>query len=570
MLSDEYKSLAEQAGAGAAFSANILLWAQTGYFDARASLKPLLHLWSLGVEEQFYIVWPMILILAHRFRLNTLSVTAFLALASFASNIQLVHEYPAATFFLPHSRIWELLAGCMLAYGDRYHRESVDAFFCRVVFVRVSLADKHDALANVKAIIGATMIAYSVAQISNAELYPGWHALLPVIGAVFIISAGPGASINRIALGNRAMMWIGLISYPLYLWHWPLLSFARVAAQHEPSWRVRLTLIAVSFVLAALTYWLVERRVRHRKHVLVPSALALAMVLVAGQSYATYRTGGFPSRTARFENVEKAVGDWAYPTEDMHEAAFQGIKIRYRNAANPKTTLFVGDSNIEQYWSRVDEMMTTEPRRVKSVVFATQGGCAPIPGVTEPKHPACDGWIEKVARYATTNSNIDTVYISAYWIAYLDIFKTYTIQQNGRQYSTASEPGQSYAIAALKQMMQEYRASGKRVVLILNIPDGDEFDPRTLVSRSLSGFHIKSGGSPRSDLLFEKLGLRTALVSAARDAGAQIIDPADFLCRNGFCAAWIGDEPIYKDEAHLRASYVRRHVTFLDSGITAQ
>ena len=567
MLPDEYRSLAEQAGAGAAFFANILLWAQTNYFDAYANMKPLLHLWSLGVEEQFYIVWPVILVVAYRLRLNVLTVTLLLAAASFGMNIYFVHDDPTGTFYLPHTRFWELLAGCLLAYTELRHAGKIDSLVSRVIFAGAPREQTLAVVANLKALMGATVIAYAITQLSSADLFPGWRAVLPVVGAALLLSAGERSFLNRYLLGSRPMVWIGLISYPLYLWHWPLLSFARIDAQHPVQWRARIVLLAVSFLLAALTYLLVEKRVRHRRHILVPGVLALVMALVAGQAFATYRANGFPSRTARFQKVEAAVGEWDYPTKDMTISDFEGVPIRSRTTPNKATALFIGDSNMEQYWPRFDQLVTSEPQNVKSVVFATIGGCPPIPGVEEPLHPFCENWTEKVKRYVAQNPNIDSIYVAAYWLGYMNLVPSYRIDAGSGMVSTTSDAGRAAAIKSLMQMLVDYQKMGKKVTLVLNSPVSGAFDPRSLVGRSLFGFSIKEGGMHENDLLFETTGLKKQMLAAATAAGISTIDPTRSFCKDGFCSAWVGDEPMYRDSAHLRASFVRNQPSFVDETI---
>jgi peptidoglycan/LPS O-acetylase OafA/YrhL len=562
MLPDEYKSLAEQAGAGAAFFANVLLWAQTGYFDADANLKPLLHLWSLGVEEQFYIVWPVILVIAHRCRLNILTVTLLLAAASFAANVRYVPWYPAATFFLPHSRIWEPLLGCLLAYAEHRHPERIQRSIGRVIYSDGRTAQ----VANLLSIAGIAFIGAAYMRLNSVISYPGEYALLPTVGAVLLISAGPGAFINRYFLGNRLMVSIGLISYPLYLWHWPLLSFTRIYETHAPSVETALMLIGASFALSIATYWLIEP-VRYRKHRAVPAALALAMTLVATQSFATYRSDGFPSRTARFEKVEKAVDEWEYPTTDMKAVDFDGIPVYSRDSGARGSVLFIGDSNIEQYWPRIDQLITDSPATTKSATFMTRGGCPAIPGVTEVQHPLCTGFTDKVRHYLSTRSDIDTIVIGGFWVAYFDLLKTYRIQVGADSLAMSKEPGRTAALDALAQMMSDFRKSGKRVILVLNAPQGASFDPRSLVGRSMFGFSIKEGGARLAQIPFEKDGIRDRMVAAAQAADAEVIDPSDFLCSNGFCPAWTGDEPIYRDSAHIRSTFARSSATFIDQTV---
>ena len=215
LLPTEFLSLGKHTMAAAAFAANILNYFEAGYFDAPASSKPLLHIWSLGVEEQFYFVFPALLLLAWRFRATT-KVFALLGIASFALNIALVRNHPSFTFYLPFTRFWEFIAGALFAFSGLQNGKAV-----RPVLSAVSAPQYRDFCAGT----GMLLIAAGLVFASEAS-FPGWWALLPVVGSFFIIGAGPQAWLNRHVLAKPGPVFIGLISYPLYLWHWPLLVSA--------------------------------------------------------------------------------------------------------------------------------------------------------------------------------------------------------------------------------------------------------------------------------------------------------------------------------------------------------
>jgi peptidoglycan/LPS O-acetylase OafA/YrhL len=195
--------------AGAGFGSNFAMWCDSGYFGPGVENKPLVHLWSLGVEEQFYIAWPLLLGMVWRRRQNLLRITLVLAATSFAVNVSLIRNHPLAAFYSPLSRFWEIRIGGILAY---------------VVLHRPDRLPQRSSLAS---IAGFLLIASGVLLLNKDKAFPGWWALLPTIGAALVIAAGPNAWLNRNVLGNRAMVWIGLISYPLYLWRWPPLYGAR-------------------------------------------------------------------------------------------------------------------------------------------------------------------------------------------------------------------------------------------------------------------------------------------------------------------------------------------------------
>lgn len=244
LLPDEYKQLGKHIAAGAGFVSNLALWNEAGYFDTASDTKPLLHLWSLGIEEQFYIFWPLLLGFVWKYRLNFLSITIFIAIASFSVNAFTVASNPVAAFYSPLTRFWELMIGGVLAYLilHKPHHLPINT--------------------NSQSVIGLILIAIAILSVNKASLFPGWWALLPTTGAFLVISARPTALVNRYVLSNRVLVGIGLISYPLYLWHWAILSFLRITESGLPSVEMRIEAIIASIFLAWLTYWAIEKPIR--------------------------------------------------------------------------------------------------------------------------------------------------------------------------------------------------------------------------------------------------------------------------------------------------------------------
>ena len=249
LMKDELDTLGEHVGAGAGFISNLVLWNEAGYFDAQAEMKPLLHLWSLGIEEQFYIVWPPLLYATWRYRLDLKWSLLVLALVSFSLNVRgVVTGDRTQSFYSPLTRLWELLAGGALAHASR--RASTNHVLRPIE-------------REIKGLAGVLLIAAAILFVNPERAFPGGWALLPTLGALLVISAGSKAWVNRTILSQRAVVYVGLISFPLYLWHWPLFSFALIYGGRAWSTPlVRALLSLVSFGLAAATYAFVERPIR--------------------------------------------------------------------------------------------------------------------------------------------------------------------------------------------------------------------------------------------------------------------------------------------------------------------
>jgi peptidoglycan/LPS O-acetylase OafA/YrhL len=276
LYADDYARLGRHAAAGAAFLSNFELWNETSYFDVGAGLKPLLHLWSLGIEEQFYLVWPLLLLVAARWRRGPIVATIAIGIASFAVAIWTVQTDRTAAFYAPWTRFWELLSGATLA--------------CVTIEPRPMAR-------NAMAVAGILMIAAAVMLLDAKSLFPGYWALLPVFGTCFLIAAGANAWINRTMLSLRPLVWIGLISYPLYLWHWPLLSFATIVSGRLPAAWIRSALLIASVVLSWITYQVIERPIRFqlRARLAVP-ALGAVMAMLYAAGITVNAHGGFVDR----------------------------------------------------------------------------------------------------------------------------------------------------------------------------------------------------------------------------------------------------------------------------------
>ena len=285
----EYRTLGLHVAAGAGFLSNALLWSEAGYFDETAGYKPLLHLWSLAIEEQFYLLWPAALYVWARFRGPLWPLAAGLAALSFVFNLYLAAVDQVADFYFILSRIWELLIGGALALG-----------------APAALRGR-PRLANASAAIGVALIAVSVLLTNAAQPFPGWRGAGPALGATLLIAAGPHALLNARVLALRPMVALGKISYPIYIWHWPLLVFARFANGGEFGPPLRWGLIALTIALSQATYVLVEKPIRFG----APRALrtgfatwrwsrwplsAFATILRAGCSSPTRRSSEWSTR----------------------------------------------------------------------------------------------------------------------------------------------------------------------------------------------------------------------------------------------------------------------------------
>ena len=335
LLNDEYQQLGKHIAAGSGFVANLALWQESGYFDNSGATKPLLHLWSLGVEEQFYLVWPLALLIAWWCGWNLFWVACAVAVISFGLNIAAVQNHPVATFYLPATRFWELMFGALLA----------------VPTPRQKLGPIWPAR-NVVALAGAGLIGFGLVTVSERDLYPGWWALLPTLGTTLLIAAGERAAINRWILSNRLLVGIGLISYPLYLWHWPLFSFARIIEGGAPPPALNAILILASIALAWMTYRYIEMPIRHDARTgRMAAALCGLLLIIGGAGYAAFRLSSLSLRPLSEASAQFVGPGWKYAKNDIclrrypfKEADSYGWWFCMQNRDAAPTVFLLGDS----------------------------------------------------------------------------------------------------------------------------------------------------------------------------------------------------------------------------------
>jgi peptidoglycan/LPS O-acetylase OafA/YrhL len=539
----DYDQLGAHVAAGAGFVSNILLWRQSGYWDTDSALKPLLHLWSLGIEEQYYLVWPLLLFVLRRHMERIFWLIVGIAAASFALNIVLVGRLPEAAFYLPVTRFWELMLGSIVAWLHlhRAQRPEVPLWW-----------------RNVAALGGAVLLILAFVLVRDGRGFPGWWALLPALGALLLIQSGPQAWINQRILANRAVVYVGLISYPLYLWHWPILSFARNLNGGLPPVGIRIAALVVSVLLACATFEWVEKPIRRMgRGAAAPRAAGLSAACVGALAvYGLLVFGNFAqarsSSVPYLAEISAAYSDWHFPGNITVAGDTQ------------QAVLFFGDSHMQQFLPRIETLMRDKHTRHRTVIFRTRGGCAPIPGIERVGY-GCDRFVDEVFALAR-KPEIRTVIISASWAGFTVRKDYYKAGDEGGQPLRMLTPQTEWVLAGFEAAVTQLVAAGKQVVIVLSSPFGEQFDPREMARRDGLQFHVVLPPAvERRALESERAFIDDRLIEIARRAHASVVDPLDTICTARLCPVLdSAGKPLLKDNSHLRSSFVSSHFDAFD------
>ncbi len=495
LLADEYKQLGKHIAGGAGFISNFILLHESGYFDNGAETKPLLHLWSLGIEEQFYIIWPLLLWVAFKKRFNLLTLTIVVAATSFYFNLRYISGgHVVADFYLPQTRFWELSAGSLLAWLTQHKQRSLskfnsqlDGWLGKIIYAQSPAADG-SLVRNVRSLAGALLITIGMVVITNQSNFPGWLALLPTLGAVLIISAGAEAWLNRAVLSHRILVWFGLISFPLYLWNWPLLSFARIIQGDLVAPEIRVAAISISIGLAWLTYKFIEKPVRFGNHGKTKTIILIALMILTGIiGYSTYREGGWELRsgmsTILYNYQQLQWNDYKSDRCVKRLGMDSEYCMQYGNENNIEFAI-LGDSTANALAPGLGAKYANENSGLIDVGAAS---CPPIRGMVETKNwgakdsplgPDCIAVIENAYAFVLNQSSIKTVF--------LPIFAPDVVNW-GAPGVKDDDANKKFSVdmALFEKDIAALKKAGKKVVITY---DGfiTGIDPRACVSRPIT------------------------------------------------------------------------------------
>lgn len=541
---NDYLAFGRSAFAAMAFWSNFYFSRQGGYFAPAAETQPLLHTWSLGVEEQFYLLAPFVLLLLSR-QLKRWRAPIFWALfaASLGVSAWGVHTEARWAFYLPHSRAFQLMCGVALAMG---------------LIPRVT-ARANEALAA----LGVAMIAFSALFFSAATPFPGFAALLPAVGAALLVHSSTDVSQTIVAraLSLRPLVSIGKISYSLYLWHWPLLAFAEYEYGNDlQAWHRALLLLA-AVAISAASYRFVEQPARRAgpplTRMVVFAGGAAAIVLTAAMSQIIVKGRGLPGRldpeiaALAHETPTRVVhgGLCGFGVEAQKNRGRGDCFIGDRGAASARFALW-GDSHAAALSPLIAKLAADAGAKGYNV---GRGGCPPLFGL-ENEGSAFRRCLAgpREAERMLADPNVEDVVLVGRWGLYAE--GAASLNEAGtqpRRFVIGDDGANRAAFArVLTATVEKIRAAGKRVVIIGPVPEFELNVPAAFIKAAMRG---ERGDivMPRESFDIRQRGVTPVLAKLAQMDGVRVVYPHLQLCDDAVCRATAGGRALYVDDDHL-------------------
>lgn len=553
MSPKDYSELGRSIHNQVIFISNLFFMRQDGYFETASDMKPMLHTWSLSVEEQFYIAFPLLLALLSS-RLNQWRSALFvLLLASFAASVWAVSHAPDKAFFLLPMRAWELLAGSMLAVMP-----------ARAQRISPMLAQTVSAIS-----LGLILVAVFGYDASTA--FPGAAALLPVLGVVGLIWAnGQQTTVVGRLLGSRVLVGIGLISYSWYLWHWPVLVFGKYASIFGLAPLQLVALFVLSLVLGYASWRFVEGPFRERRllagnrAVLAAGIVGLASLGFIGKGlvWSDGLAWRLPPQALQFAKAYT----WS---PNLVNCLSDDKKNKHRELCHfgPQNgaarALVWGDSHAS---ALIPALKDGAGKYDFSITQAGYAGCLPF--YRKENTPGCRAFNERVTQLLNHESFSDVVLV-ARWSLYV------YGQRNGDTGPSIHDPATgNYDRAAAERifaegvnaLVQQLRAGGHRVWLVKEVPLQEFNVPYRLSRLAMLGRPTDKEGLPLAEHLQRQAYISSVFEQiAAADSGVQLLDPAPRLCdENGWCRVELGGQSLYTDDNHLSIVGTRYVEGFLE------
>lgn len=530
LLEDEFYLLSKHILATIALIPNFVFWQEINYFDNVKYTKPFLHLWSLGVEFQFYILLPFLISYIYKKKYNIFFTFLIISFISFLINIVFMYFNQQFSFYSSVTRFWEFLIGALVGYFFYVLKKK------NIIFNLF--------LKNLLSIIGIILIFYGFFYIKELN-FPGYYALIPAAGTALIIISGENAFINKAILSNNIVVWFGLISFPLYLFHWPMLTGFKLINDRLLHPEERVLIIVISILLSYLTYVFLEKKIKKNnnksffiKLIILTLILAIVCILIL-TSFIKPR-----QNESDLSKIIEAKTDWVYPGNNFSKVWNKELRIFSSPGDNKEKTLYIGDSNVEQYAARLNYIVNS--RLNIAVIIGNQRNCNLLLELISGNEIQCKEKILELKKIIKDPKVTKIVFVG-FW---LDYEKALTSDYN------------------LTNFIENEIHNKKKIYFILNMPSGNELDPKNMFKgsrlRKLEPKEIDTLFFNKEDFLKRFSFVHSQIIKIANNIDAEIIDPLKILCPNECPIFDLSKRPLYLNYNHMTSTYSRSSAKFID------
>ena len=536
----ELRLLVRQICWGAFFGENIYLIKSTGgYWDQATEMMPLMHLWTLAVEEQFYIFYPLICVILFKIK-KLVSALVILTLLSFFS-VYFFKDNTILNFYSLHTRFWELACGGLLAFYINKNN----------FLSTLSLAKQ-----NLSSFSGILLVTIGLVITNEQDKFPGIITLFPVLGTLLIL-IGQNSIFNKSILSHRLVVFVGLISYTWYLWHWPPLAFSRIILGGDiPGFGARIILIFVGLLIAIISYFFVENPIRKMKATLrlsISLSVILFFVFASGTTIRLMK--GLPQRLDKAQQLvlESADNNFPHTTdyclEKYGKGSLDAYSFCYAEKGKTAEIAILGDSHGRHLLRGLFAGTS------KGIVFLGMKGTPAIKNVfevtAEPnyiKKGQGQSMLDKAFDKILNDPKIKTVILASRWNLFLNSPGLYSWLNDNRvepnDYTKREEALKLFMTDWLKQL----QTHKKNVMIILNTP---EF-PFTVYSCYRPIFSLDKCGVSQKEATAATSKVNEIIKGiSSKFTNVEVIDPTNIVCKNGYCSLVNNGKAVYRDENHL-------------------
>lgn len=544
------------------FSSNILFWQETGYWGVENELKPLLHTWSLAVEEQYYVLFPLFLMLMWKFRKRWIfSSFLIIALTSFFLSQYLSSENTTANFFLLPTRGWELAIGSLIAFYFLYRPNTIASLI------------SNKTIDNTMAIVGMGLILFSIFEFDGNTPFPSAYALVPTVGTALIILFASKDTLVGKLLGSKPLVGIGLISYSAYLWHQPLFAYAKHIALIHPSKSTFFILSVLSLLLAAFSWKFIEAPFRNKAKISRGKIFALSLIgtmsFLAFGLFVIFNNGLANRFNSEFKTYYDAHSrnqsqKWKEPiTQKQYETDYGSLKYFVVGNQDLKESSFVvwGDSHAK---SMLPAIHKSALRNQVQGIFIQRGGCLPLLGAAQvlPQfYENCLKQNKMAFEYLSQNKNIDKVIMISRWSIYAEGERF--LREYGHTVLIKDELSKDFSLAenkavfarSVRRTFSKLNEIGLDITVVRQVPEVEYNVPDAYFKLLMFNYSVDMRPS-LVDYKKRNLYVNQLFNNVGAEFSVNFVNPQLEICDENFCSVldWNGS-PIYRDTNHIMPHY---------------